>query len=116
MILDGSGTLCAMRQQHSDARDMKRLGDRPSLNKLLAELDRWRVRAAKGRGKARLSLQDLASATGVPRSSLSSYLSGATVMPVDVLDAVVVALGADPAEARSWTAAWERATEDHLSG
>lgn len=116
MSLDRSGTLCAMRQQHSDVRDMKRLGDRPSLNKLLAELDRWRVRAAKGRGKARLSLQDLASATGVPRSSLSNYLSGATVMPVDVLDAVVVALGAAPAEARSWTAAWERATEDHLSG
>ncbi|MFB9890935.1 tetratricopeptide repeat protein [Planobispora takensis] len=105
-----------MRQQHGDVRAMERLGDRPSLNDLLAELDRWRVRAARGRGKTRLSLQDLAGATGVPRSSLANYLSGATVMPLDVLDAVVLALGADPAEARSWTAAWERATEDHLGG
>jgi tetratricopeptide (TPR) repeat protein len=77
---------------------------------LLHELERWRVRAARGTGKARLSLRDLAAATGLPHSSLANYLSGATVMPVDVLDAVVLALGARPEEAREWAQAWERAS------
>ncbi|WP_370384323.1 tetratricopeptide repeat protein [Catenulispora sp. GAS73] len=48
----------------------------------------------------------------MPRSSLSDYLSGATIMPVDVADAVVLALGATPAEARKWATAWERAIAD----
>jgi tetratricopeptide (TPR) repeat protein len=78
---------------------------------LLAELDRWRVLAARGTGKAKLSLQDVARASGVPRSTLATYLSGATTLPIDTLDAVVLALGASPEEARAWSAAWERATD-----
>lgn len=75
---------------------------------MLAELDQWRIRAARGTGKARLSLQDIASASGVPRSSLASYLSGATLMPGDALHAVMLALGATAAQARQWVTEWEQ--------
>ena len=81
---------------------------------LLDELDRWRLRAARGTGKARVPLRDLAAASGVPRSSLANYLAGTTVMPADVLDAVVQALGADAKQAREWAVAWEEATANHL--
>ena len=81
-------------------------------NDLLDELERWRTRAARGTGKARVSLRELSAATGVPRSSLSDYLSGATLMPPDVLDAVVLALGATPAQAGAWADAWERARDE----
>ena len=81
---------------------------------LLAELNRWRIRAARGTGKARVTLRDLASASGVPRSSLADYLSGKSTMPADVFDAVVQALGATPAEAGVWATAWEEATADRL--
>ena len=87
-----------------------------SMRELLAELDRWRVRAARGTGKARVPLRDLAAATGVPRSSLANYLSGTTLMPADVLDAVVLALGASAAEAREWATAWETASAQWLRG
>ncbi|MGW7259968.1 tetratricopeptide repeat protein [Streptomyces sp. NPDC054834] len=85
-----------------------------TLRELLDELDRWRVRAARGTGKARVPLRDLAAASGVPRSSLAKYLTGSTVMPADVLDAVVQALGADAKQAREWAEAWEKATAGHL--
>ncbi|WP_344666941.1 ATP-binding protein [Catenulispora yoronensis] len=83
---------------------------------LLAALDRLRMRAARGTGKPRVPLRDLASATGVPRSSLANYLSGATLMPADVLDAVVLALGASPAEAREWANAREAASAERFRG
>jgi hypothetical protein len=75
---------------------------------MLEELDRARIRAARGTGKVRISLRDLAAAAGVPRASLANYLSGATLMPSDVLDAVVRALGIT--EVHAWATAWERAT------
>ncbi|GAA4457844.1 nSTAND1 domain-containing NTPase [Phytohabitans houttuyneae] len=81
---------------------------------LLDRLNRLRVAAARRHGKARLSLRDLATATGVPRSSLANYLAGRTVMPLDVLDRVVLALGVDPAQAGAWATAWERVTADRL--
>ncbi|GAB3076738.1 hypothetical protein GCM10027186_36810 [Micromonospora schwarzwaldensis] len=80
----------------------------------MAELNRLRVRAARARGKARLSLQDLESATGVPKSSLSNYLNGRTPMPLDVLDRLLLALGVSPAEAGVWATRWERITGDRL--
>jgi tetratricopeptide (TPR) repeat protein len=82
---------------------------------LLAELNRWRIKSARGSGKARLSLQDLSTATGVARSSLSNYLSGATLIPCDVLDSLVLAMGAGPVESRLWAQAWERATSAELA-
>ncbi|MFD0744591.1 helix-turn-helix domain-containing protein [Phytohabitans flavus] len=79
---------------------------------LLEELNRLRIIAARRRGKVRLSLQDLAAASGVPKSSLANYLAGKTVMPVDVLDRLVLALGVGSVQAGAWAAAWERATEN----
>lgn len=81
-----------------------------SLPELLAELDRLRRRAARGTGKVRLSLSDIAKACGIPRSTLASYLNGSTLITADALDAVVLALGVTPREARRWTTAWERVT------
>ncbi|WP_229399975.1 ATP-binding protein [Micromonospora okii] len=83
---------------------------------LLAELNSLRVRAARRRGKARLSLQDLTTLSGVPRSSLANYLSGRTAMPLDVLDRLLLALGVSPAEAGAWATRWERATGERLCG
>ncbi|GLY95086.1 hypothetical protein Acsp02_23410 [Actinoplanes sp. NBRC 103695] len=82
---------------------------------LLRELRRLRVRAARGRGKPKLSIQDIAVTSGTPKSSLANYLSGATVIPADVLDAVVLAMGATPVEAVAWAKAWERAMDHHLA-
>ncbi|MFF3855818.1 tetratricopeptide repeat protein [Micromonospora sp. NPDC002575] len=82
---------------------------------LLAELNRLRVRAARTRGKARLSLQDLAAATGVPRSSLANYLNGRSAMPMDVLDRLLLALGVTPAEAGAWATRWERSVGERLA-
>jgi transcriptional regulator with XRE-family HTH domain len=81
---------------------------------LRAELARLRVRAAVGRRKAQLSLRDIAAASGIPRTTLANYLSGASVIPADQLDAVVLALGATPAQAAEWAAAWERAMDHRL--
>ncbi|MDI5940418.1 helix-turn-helix transcriptional regulator, partial [Micromonospora sp. DH15] len=81
----------------------------------MAELNRLRVRAARSRGKARLSLQDLATATGVPRSSLANYLNGRSAMPMDVLDRLLLALGVTPAEAGVWATRWERAVGERLA-
>jgi tetratricopeptide (TPR) repeat protein len=81
---------------------------------LLEELNRLRISAARRRGKVRLSLQDLQAATGVPKSSLANYLAGRTLMPVDVLDRMVLALGVAPLTARMWAAAWERVTAGRL--
>jgi hypothetical protein len=87
------------------------MGDTRTLADLLEELERWRVRAARGKGKTRVSLRDLSTATGIPHNSLSGYLSGTTLMPCDVLDAVVLALGASREEAREWATAWESAAD-----
>jgi transcriptional regulator with XRE-family HTH domain len=90
------------------------VGEPRTARELLNELNQWRVRAARGTGKARVSLRDLASATGVPHNSLSNYLSGTSVMPPDVLDAVVIALGATPEQARQWATDWETAIAGEL--
>lgn len=79
-----------------------------SLPQLLAELDLLRRHAAKGMGKARLSLADIAKASGIPRSTLASYLNGSTLITADALDSVVLALGVTPRDARRWATAWER--------
>jgi transcriptional regulator with XRE-family HTH domain len=82
---------------------------------LLNALERLRVRAARGRGKCRLSLTDVATMSGVPRSSLANYLSGASFVPADQLDAIVLALGVAPADAAVWALAWERVAEHRMS-
>ena len=75
---------------------------------LARELDLLRARAAAGTLKAKVSVEDLAGLVRLPRSTLHSYLSGQTLVPSEVLDRVVLALGADSAEQREWNEAWYR--------
>ncbi|MCS7479263.1 tetratricopeptide repeat protein [Umezawaea endophytica] len=75
---------------------------------LVRELDLLRVRAAAGSRKARVTLEDLAARVALPRSTVHAYVSGVTTAPADVLDRVVIALGASPAEQAAWSEAWFR--------
>jgi hypothetical protein len=96
------------------------IGPRPELigtfEQLRGELERLRIRAARGSGKPRLSLRDLSAASGIPRTTLANYFSGASVIPADQLDALVLALGTTPEGAAAWASAWERAMEHRLGG
>ncbi|HEX2901915.1 MAG TPA: NB-ARC domain-containing protein [Jatrophihabitans sp.] len=76
---------------------------------LVRELGLLRIRAARGRGRGRVSLNDIATSTAIPRSTVHAYLSGGRMPPADSLDAMVVALGATPAEQREWAEALYRA-------
>lgn len=72
------------------------------------ELDRLRRRAALGTTKQRIGLDRLSRLSGIPRSSLHEYLAGTCLPPTDRLDALVLALGASPDEARDWARALDR--------
>lgn len=110
-----SWTRCArLGSVPDDPRTIIDLGSLRTEQDLLHAINRLRIIAARRRGKARLSLKDLETATGVPKSSLANYLTGRTLMPVDVLDRVVIALGVPPDQAGGWSAAWERLTEHRL--
>ncbi|TDV35931.1 helix-turn-helix protein [Actinophytocola oryzae] len=78
------------------------------LRGLAGELDLCRVRAAAGTLRTRVSLEDLVRLVGLPRSTLHRYVTGRTLMPSAVLDRIVIALGATPAEQREWNEAWYR--------
>jgi transcriptional regulator with XRE-family HTH domain len=78
---------------------------------LASQLDRLRVRAAAGTGRVRLSVRDIAKATGVPKSTLAGYLSGRTSVPADLLTKIVRALGATPEEAAQWERVAQRLAE-----
>jgi tetratricopeptide (TPR) repeat protein len=77
---------------------------------LVRALDVLRQRAARGSGRGRVSLDRLARASGIPRSTVHSYVSGTRLPPADALDAIIVALGATTAEQRDWAEALERAS------
>lgn len=85
--------------------DPRRVHDRADL---VRELGLLRSRAARGSGRARVSLDRIAAATGVPRSTVHAYLRGQRVPPPDVLDAIVLALDVSGAEAREWAEALYR--------
>ncbi|GAA5180193.1 LuxR family transcriptional regulator [Rugosimonospora acidiphila] len=81
---------------------------------LVHQLERLRRRAARGRHKTRLSLDDIVKATGIPKSSLANYLSGRTLVPADQLDAILQALGATVPELSFCAQLWERiADQEH---
>jgi tetratricopeptide (TPR) repeat protein len=84
-----------------------------SLDDLARELDLLRRRAARGSRKTRVSLADLAGRVDLPRSTVHTHVSGKTIPPPDVLDAIVIALGADAGEQRAWAEAWHRVC-DHV--
>jgi hypothetical protein len=76
---------------------------------LARELDLLRAQAAWGTGRKRVSLSDLAKRSGVPRSTLHTYLTGQSLPPADVLDQVVIALGGS--DQALWGDAWDRVAE-----
>ncbi|TDP89934.1 ATP-binding protein [Labedaea rhizosphaerae] len=78
------------------------------LEDLARELDLLRARAAHGTGKARVSLAQLADRVQLARSTVHAYVSGVSLPPSEVLDAIVIALGASTAEQAAWAEAWYR--------
>ena len=80
---------------------------------LARELGLLRARAARGTYKARVSLEALAGRIGEPRSTVHAYVSGKHLPPATVLDRIVIALGATPAEQRQWSEAWFRVSGNH---
>jgi tetratricopeptide (TPR) repeat protein len=85
--------------------DPRRAND---LDSLARELDLLRRRAARGTRKSRVSLADLAGRVGLPRSTVHTYVAARTLASVEVLDRIVIELGASPAEQRLWSEAWYR--------
>ena len=81
---------------------------------LARELDLLRSRAAHGVRRARLSLDELARRTGIPRSTVHSYVRGVRLPPPDSLDDLVIAMGASPTEQREWAEALFRVTADRF--
>jgi hypothetical protein len=57
-----------------------------------------------------VSLEDLASRVAEPRSTIHAYLAGKRLAPAEVLDRMVIALGATSAEQHEWAEAWYRVT------
>jgi len=82
-----------------------------SAEDLTLHLDRLRRSAAAGKPQRRIGLDQLARATGIPRSTLHTYLSGATLPPASALDRLVIALGCSDEEVRAWATAWDRVTD-----
>jgi transcriptional regulator with XRE-family HTH domain len=89
-----------------------RLEPRPALicnvSDFVLELERLRRRAASGSPVRRVGLDQLAKASGIPRSSVHSYLNGSALPPAERLDALVRALGCRPEELKEWAQALDR--------
>jgi hypothetical protein len=79
-----------------------------TLTELSRELELLRARAARGTHKTKVSLADLATRVAEPRSTIHSYVTGRYLAPPEILDRIVAALGASPAETREWAEAWFR--------
>jgi tetratricopeptide (TPR) repeat protein len=75
---------------------------------LVRELELLRRRAAKGTQRARVSLERLTAATGIPRSTVHSYVHGDRLPTPDSLDQLVIALGATRPEQAQWAEALYR--------
>ncbi|MEU0879879.1 tetratricopeptide repeat protein [Lentzea sp. NPDC005914] len=83
---------------------------------LVRQLEVLRGNAARGSGRTRVSLADLAKRIEVPRSTVHTYLTGQTLLPAEVLDRIVIALGGTNADQRLWADAWDRvAAHEHSS-
>lgn len=81
---------------------------------LVRELEVLRGNSARGSGRARVSLADLAKRVDVPRSTLHTYLNGQSLVPAEVLDRAVIALGGSGADQKAWAEAWDRvAAHEH---
>lgn len=85
--------------------DARRISD---LIGLVNELDLLRRRAARGSRKVKVGLDELTRRVGRPRSTVHAYLTGKALPPADVLDDLIIVLGADRAEQHEWAEAWFR--------
>ncbi|MEU8304326.1 hypothetical protein AB0C84_12270 [Actinomadura sp. NPDC048955] len=98
----------------ADDADPRRIGTPSDLKR---EFDLLRRTAGHRRGKHRLSLQDLVTlvrqhhGSEIPRSTLDNYLSGRTLPPPTVYDAILQALDVERAKLRLWGDAWDRLDE-----
>lgn len=70
------------------------------LAELARQLDLLRCRAARGTGKTRVSLAELSRLAGLPRTTVHTYVSGTAFPAADVLDRLVIALGASGRRSR----------------
>jgi hypothetical protein len=82
-----------------------------SLDEMALHLDRLRRNHARRQAHVRVGLDTLARASGIPRSTLHTYLSGAVLPPAAGLDRIVLALGCTTGELRAWASAWERVAD-----
>ncbi|WP_158102693.1 ATP-binding protein [Lentzea kentuckyensis] len=81
---------------------------------LVRELELLRGNAARGSGRTRVSLAELAKRIDVPRSTVHTYLTGQTLLPAEVLDRIVIALDGGPEDHARWADAWDRvAAHEH---
>jgi len=55
-----------------------------------------------------VSLDDLARRVDLPRSTVHVYVTGRTLPPIEILDQIVIALGATQAEQARWSESWFR--------
>jgi tetratricopeptide (TPR) repeat protein len=83
---------------------------------LVRQLEVLRGNAARGSGRTRVSLAELAKRVNVPRSTVHTYLTGQTLIPAEVLDRIVIGLGGGAAEQRLWADAWDRVAAHEHSG
>ncbi|HTZ42340.1 MAG TPA: AAA family ATPase [Jatrophihabitans sp.] len=79
-----------------------------SLAELVQALDTLRRRAARGSGRARLSLAEIAARSGIPRSTVHVYLTGRSLPPSDALDTLLQSLGVPPGQLGGWADALDR--------
>lgn len=88
--------------------DARRIDNRADLAR---ELRLLLARAAHGTGRPRVSLAELTKRLGLPptsKSTVHSYVTGKTLVPAELLDAMVIALGATATEQPAWSEAWYR--------
>jgi transcriptional regulator with XRE-family HTH domain len=78
---------------------------------LSGELELLRVRAGRAEGKRKIGLDDLARRTGLPRSTLHTYLTGRSVPSPDALDRIADALDCTLDERVGLAQALERVVE-----
>lgn len=75
---------------------------------LVAAIDALRRRSPDGTPRQRVTLAAIAAESGIPISTVHSYLSGRSLPPPEALDAMVWVLGADGPGRRTWADALER--------
>jgi transcriptional regulator with XRE-family HTH domain len=78
---------------------------------LCVHLERLRSCGPDGRSRRRVSLTELSRLTGIPRSTVHTYLTGSVLPSAEALDAIVLALGCQSGQAALWAEAWHRVTE-----